>query len=114
MRKPSCLSSCTQPSPIGGHAHPVVAQSIALMLSTEPIEVETASLGESGLDLGRLERHDLILLDLNLPEISGFEVLRALRLRSIETPVLILSGLGAVQDKVKGLGFGGFTASRRP
>jgi len=82
MRKPSCLSSCTQPSPIGGHAHPVVAQSIALMLSTEPIEVETASLGESGLDLGRLERHDLILLDLNLPEISGFEVLRALRLRS--------------------------------
>src|SRR5215207_5832040 len=57
------------------------------------IEVETASLGESGVDLGRLERHDLILLDLNLPEISGFEVLRALRLRSIETPVLILSGL---------------------
>src|SRR5215208_8068983 len=61
MRKPSCLSSGTQPSPIGGHAHPVVAQSIALMLSTE-LEVETASLGESGLDLGRLERHDLILL----------------------------------------------------
>jgi two-component system cell cycle response regulator CtrA len=85
---------------------PVVAQSIALMLSPEPFEVETSSLGESGLDLGRLERHDLILLDLNLPDISGFEVLRSLRLRRIETPVLILSGLGAVQDKVKGLGFG--------
>jgi two-component system, cell cycle response regulator CtrA len=85
---------------------PVVAQSVALMLSTEPIAVETASLGESGFDLGTLERHDLILLDLNLPDISGFEVLRALRLRRIKTPVLILSGLGAVQDKVKGLGFG--------
>jgi two-component system cell cycle response regulator CtrA len=85
---------------------PVVAQSVALMLSPERFEVETTSLGESGLDLGRLERHDLILLDLNLPDISGFEVLRALRLRRIQTPVLILSGLGAVQDKVKGLGFG--------
>jgi two-component system cell cycle response regulator CtrA len=85
---------------------PVVAQSVALMLSTEPFEVETAPLGETGLDLGWLERHDLILLDLNLPDISGFEVLRALRLRRIKTPVLILSGLGAVQDKVKGLGFG--------
>ena len=51
---------------------PVVAQSVALMLSPEPFEVETTSLGESGLDLGRLERHDLILLDLNLPDISGF------------------------------------------
>ena len=45
---------------------PVVAQSIALMLSPDPFEVEATSLGESGLDLGRLERHDLILLDLNL------------------------------------------------
>ena len=50
--------------------------------------------------------HDIILLDLNLPDMSGFEVLRSLRLSKVKTPILILSGLAGTEDKVKGLGIG--------
>jgi two-component system cell cycle response regulator CtrA len=50
--------------------------------------------------------YDIILLDLNLPDMSGFEALRALRLSKVTTPVLILTGLDGIQGKVRGLGFG--------
>src|SRR5215204_2211564 len=56
--------------------------------------------------LGSVFLYDLILLDLNLPDMSGFDVLRSLRLGKIKTPVLILSGLSDIEHKVKGLGFG--------
>jgi two-component system, cell cycle response regulator CtrA len=72
---------------------PVVAQSIGLMLRTERLEIETTSFGESGIDIGRLETHHLIILDLTLPDLSGFEVLRALRAGRVRTPILILSGV---------------------
>jgi two-component system, cell cycle response regulator CtrA len=85
---------------------PVVAQSIELMLSTGPFEVETTSLGGDGVDIGKLDRHDLILLDLNLPDMSGYDVLRVLRVAKVQTPILILSGLATIENKVKGLGFG--------
>ena len=85
---------------------PVVAQSIELMLSTGPFEVETTSLGGDGVDIGKLDRHDLILLDLNLPDMSGYDVLRVLRVAKVKTPILILSGLATIENKVKGLGFG--------
>jgi two-component system cell cycle response regulator CtrA len=48
----------------------------------------------------------MILLDLNLPDMSGFEVLRTLRVSKVRTPILILSGLAGIEDKCKGLGFG--------
>jgi two-component system, cell cycle response regulator CtrA len=57
-------------------------------------------------DLGKLYDYDIILLDLNLPDMSGFEVLRTLRVFKVKTPILILSGLAGIEDKVKGLGFG--------
>jgi two-component system cell cycle response regulator CtrA len=50
--------------------------------------------------------YDIILLDLNLPDMSGFEVLRKLRISKVNTPILILSGLAGIEDKIKGLGFG--------
>jgi two-component system cell cycle response regulator CtrA len=50
--------------------------------------------------------YDIILLDLNLPDMSGFEVLRSLRASKVETPTLILSGLAGIEDKIKGLGGG--------
>ncbi|RYY17952.1 MAG: response regulator transcription factor, partial [Alphaproteobacteria bacterium] len=50
--------------------------------------------------------YDIILLDLNLPDMSGCEVLRSLRLAKVKTPILILSGMASIEDKVKGLGFG--------
>ena len=58
------------------------------------------------MDLGKLYDYDIILLDLNLPDMSGYEVLRSLRLAKVKTPILILSGLVGIEDKVRGLGFG--------
>ena len=85
---------------------PTVTKSIELMLTSEDIEVQTTELGQDGLDLGSVFLYDLILLDLNLPDMSGFDVLRSLRLGKIKTPVLILSGLNGTEHKVKGLGLG--------
>ena len=82
------------------------AQSIELMLKSENFNVYTTDLGEEGIDLGKLYDYDIILLDLNLPDMSGYEVLRTLRVAKVKTPILILSGLAAIEDKVKGLGFG--------
>ena len=82
------------------------AQSIELMLKSEGFNVYTTDLGEEGIDLGKVYDYDIILLDLNLPDMSGFEVLRSLRLSRVKTPTLILSGLAGIEDKVKGFGFG--------
>src|SRR6202140_4517755 len=83
-----------------------IAQSIELMLKSESFNVYTTDLGEEGIDPGKLYDYDILLLDLNLPDMSGFDVLRSLRVSKVETPILILSGLAGVDDKVKGLGFG--------
>jgi two-component system cell cycle response regulator CtrA len=83
-----------------------VTQSIELMLQRLDVRISVADLGEDGIDLGRLPDYDIILLDLNLPDMSGYEVLRQLRLAKVSTPVLILSGLGDIQNKVRGLGYG--------
>jgi two-component system, cell cycle response regulator CtrA len=82
------------------------AQSIELMLTTEGLNVYTTELGEEGVDLGKVYDYDIILLDLNLPDMSGYEVLRSLRVAKVVTPVLILSGLASIEDKIKGLGLG--------
>ena len=83
-----------------------IAQSIELMLKSESFNVYSTDLGEEGVDLGKLYDYDIILLDLNLPDMSGYEVLRTLRLSKIKTPILILSGMAGIEDKVRGLGFG--------
>jgi two-component system, cell cycle response regulator CtrA len=82
------------------------AQSIELMLKSESFNVYTTDLGEEGIDLGKVYDYDIILLDLNLPDMSGFEVLRSLRVSKVKTPTLILSGLAGIEDKVKGFGCG--------
>jgi two-component system, cell cycle response regulator CtrA len=83
-----------------------IAESIELMVKSESFNVYTTDLGEEGIDLGRLYDYDIILLDLNLPDMSGFEVLRSLRLSKVKTPILILSGMTSIEHKVKGLGYG--------
>jgi len=83
-----------------------VAQSIELMLKSESFNIYTTDLGEEGIDLGKIYDYDIILLDLNLPDMSGFEVLRGLRVSKVAAPILILSGLAGIEDKVRGLGFG--------
>ena len=82
------------------------AQSIELMLKSESFNVYTTDLGEEGIDLGKIYDYDIILLDLNLPDMSGFDVLRSLRVSKIKAPILILTGLDTIEDKVRGLGFG--------
>src|SRR3974377_2019177 len=82
------------------------AQSIELMLKSENFNVYVTDLGGEGIDLGKLYDYDIILLDLNLPDMSGYEVLRSLRVTKIKTPILILSGMAGIEDKVKGLGHG--------
>ncbi len=83
-----------------------VARSIELMLRSEGFNVYTTDLGEEGVDLGKLYDYDVIVLDLQLPDMSGFEVLRNLRTAKVRTPVVILSGNAIVEAKVKALGFG--------
>ena len=77
------------------------AQSIELMLKSEGFNVYTTDLGEEGVDLGKIYDYDLILLDLNLPDMSGMDVLRTLRVGKINTPVMILSGTSEIDTKVK-------------
>jgi two-component system cell cycle response regulator CtrA len=82
------------------------AQSIELMLRSERFDVCVSHAGAEGSDLAKLYDYDIILLDLVLADMSGYEVLRTLRAARIRTPILVLSGLAAIRDKVKALGLG--------
>jgi two-component system, cell cycle response regulator CtrA len=82
------------------------SRSIELILNAEGISNYTTDLGEEGLDLGKLYDYDIIILDLNLPDMHGYEVLKKLRLSKVDTPILILSGMIEPNNKVKGLTFG--------
>jgi len=83
-----------------------VSQSIETMLKKEGMVVYATDLGEEGLDLGKVYDYDIIILDLMLPDMNGYEVLKSLRNAKVKTPVLILSGLSEPDKKVKGLGYG--------
>ena len=82
------------------------AKSIDLMLKSENFIVDATDLGEDGLEIGKLYDYDIIILDLVLPDIDGYEVLRRFRAARVRTPILILSGLSELDHKIKGLGFG--------
>ncbi len=85
---------------------PTTSRSIELMLTHASLNVYCTDLGEDGIDLAKLYDYDLILLDLNLPDMSGHEVLRQLRLSKVGTPILILTGSDDTDSKIKGFGFG--------
>jgi two-component system, OmpR family, alkaline phosphatase synthesis response regulator PhoP len=75
-------------------------------LSREGYAIETSSDGESGLERAAREPFDLVLLDVMLPRLNGFDVLRELRKRGAEMPVIMLTAKGQVVDKVVGLKLG--------
>ena len=82
------------------------AANIKTMLIRENFICDTTDLGNDGLDISKLRGYDVILFDLSVPNINGYEVLRRLRRECARTPVLILSGLTGLDDKIKDLGFG--------
>jgi two-component system, cell cycle response regulator CtrA len=82
---------------------PVSAKLIETALRSENMVFEPASCGEDGIELARLYDFDIIVLDLRLPDIDGYEVVRRLRAARVATPVLILSGRSDPTDKVRGL-----------
>ncbi len=85
---------------------PATSKSIEMMLQNANLNVYATDLGEEGIDLAKLYDYDLILLDLNLPDMNGHEVLRQLRRARVETPILILSGNDDAESKIRGFGFG--------
>jgi two-component system cell cycle response regulator CtrA len=85
---------------------PATAQGIEMMLRSESYVCDVTDMGEDGLEIGKLYDYDIIVLDLMLPDMDGYEVLRKLRAASVKTPILILSGLNGLDDKIKGLGVG--------
>ncbi len=85
---------------------PSTARSIELALAAEGIVCDTTTMGQEGLEIGQIYDYDVVILDMMLPDIDGFEVLRRFRSAKIKTPVLILSGLSSADNKIKGLGVG--------
>ena len=84
---------------------PTTAKAIELMLTTEGFNVYTTDLGEEGLDLAKLYDYDIILLDLNLPDMHGYDVLKKVRVARVQTPVLILTGVNELDSTVRYFGF---------
>ena len=82
------------------------AQTVELMLTSKGYVCETTALGEQAVELATQNAYDLILLDIMLPDIDGYEVLRQLRDANVTTPILIQSALVSRDELEKGLGFG--------
>lgn len=83
-----------------------IARSIEMMLNSEGYVTDKTDMGEEGLEIGKLYDYDIIILDLMLPDMDGYDVLKKLRAAKVETPILILSGLAELDNKIQGLGFG--------
>jgi len=82
---------------------PDVASSVQQGLDEEGYEVSWVEAGRHGLDYARQGHIDLVLLDIRLPDLSGLEVCERLRLHRPELPILMLTALDAVEDRVRGL-----------
>jgi len=83
-----------------------IAASIKKGLEQERMTVDVAYDGVEGYDLASAEDYDLIILDLMLPGMDGLEICTKLRQNKVETPILILTARGQIEDKVKGLNQG--------
>ena len=83
-----------------------IAQFVRRGLEAEGYLIEVAMDGKQGLQIARSTEYDLILLDLMLPDMTGQEICRQLRLQGITTPVLMLTAMDALEDKVEGLRIG--------
>ncbi|TMB99649.1 MAG: response regulator transcription factor [Chloroflexi bacterium] len=83
-----------------------LSRALTTMLEEDGHAVDQAHDGERGLELGTENRYDVIVLDVMLPRMDGFEVCRTLRANRVETPILMLTARTAVPDRVQGLDAG--------
>ncbi|MBR3131946.1 response regulator transcription factor [Candidatus Saccharibacteria bacterium] len=83
-----------------------LAEAVIHLLKKEKINVDHAEDGEKGLELALKPNYDVIVLDIMLPKMSGLDILKAVRNRGVKTPVIMLSALNEVEDKIKGLDYG--------
>ena len=83
-----------------------LAEAVIHLLKKEKIAVDWVADGEEGLDLALKPNYDAIVLDIMLPKLSGLEILKIMRERCIKTPVIMLSALNEVEDKINGLEMG--------
>ncbi|MEQ9487390.1 MAG: response regulator transcription factor [Alphaproteobacteria bacterium] len=85
---------------------PSTSKSVELSLKHEGYVIDAVDLGEDGLEIAKIYEYDLIILDIMLPDMTGYDVLRQIRAARLKTPVLILSGLSDLDNKLKGLDTG--------
>lgn len=83
-----------------------LADAVIHVLEKSGISVDYAADGEEGLNLAIKPIYDAIILDIMLPKLSGLDILKDLRERNIKTPIIMLSALSQVEDKIKGLNYG--------
>lgn len=83
-----------------------LSDGIVHLLKKNKFNVDAVYDGEEGYLSGLSDRYDVIILDIMLPKMNGFEVLRKLREEKVTTPIIVLSALGQTQDKVRGLDLG--------
>lgn len=83
-----------------------IANSIKKGVEQESMAADAVYDGNSGFDMAVAENYDVIILDIMLPDLNGLELTKKLRETNIQTPILLLTALGQVEDKVKGLNTG--------
>ncbi|MBV9813351.1 MAG: response regulator, partial [Acetobacteraceae bacterium] len=82
------------------------ARGVALMLRSSGAVIDQADTGEEAMELARHYEYDIVILDLMLPDVEGYDVVRRIRAARNSVPILILSGLSRPQAKVKALAIG--------
>ncbi len=83
-----------------------LAEAVIHLLKKAKIDVDYAADGEAGLELALKPNYDVVVLDIMLPKMSGLEILQTMRERKVKTPVIMLSALNEVEDKIRGLEHG--------
>ena len=83
-----------------------LAEAVAAILRSERYQTDIANDGQTGLKMALTGEYDCILLDIMLPGMNGLDVLSYLRVKEIETPVLLLTARSETDDKIKGLDCG--------
>ncbi|MGE7943917.1 response regulator transcription factor [Lysinibacillus xylanilyticus] len=84
----------------------LIGEAIAQVLKKNNYSVDLAIDGSYGLDCGLTNIYDIIILDIMLPELDGIQVLQELRQHGIQTPVILLTAKGDIEDKIRGLDSG--------